>query len=164
MLRTIHTMEELDISGWMEVYREGHEENGAYFYPDEPPERALHLAEEDSRRFLEGFFQIPGAQYWIWEEEGRYVSCLRLKPDRDGLLLEALETRPDCRRERIWQTIDSVGSVPPSPRHENLFGDFQRKSPVFGDSSSLRLFPGFGLWIAGGRKQGGSLRDHGSTI
>lgn len=55
MLRTIHTMEELDISGWMEVYREGHEENGAYFYPDEPPERALHLAEEDSRRFLEGF-------------------------------------------------------------------------------------------------------------
>lgn len=73
MLRTIHTMEELDISGWMEVYREGHEENGAYFYPDEPPERALHLAEEDSRRFLEGFFQIPGAQYWIWEEEGRYV-------------------------------------------------------------------------------------------
>ena len=98
MLRTIHTMEELDISGWMEVYREGHEENGAYFYPDEPPERALHLAEEDSRRFLEGFFQIPGAQYWIWEEEGRYVSCLRLKPDRDGLLLEALETRPDCRR------------------------------------------------------------------
>ena len=31
MLRTIHTMEELDISGWMEVYREGHEENGAYF-------------------------------------------------------------------------------------------------------------------------------------
>ncbi len=32
MLRTIHTMEELDISGWMEVYREGHEENGAYFY------------------------------------------------------------------------------------------------------------------------------------
>lgn len=49
MLRTIHTMEELDISGWMEVYREGHEENGAYFYPDEPPERALHLAEEDSR-------------------------------------------------------------------------------------------------------------------
>ena len=52
MLRTIHTMEELDISGWMEVYREGHEENGAYFYPDEPPERALHLAEEDSRRFL----------------------------------------------------------------------------------------------------------------
>ena len=67
-------------------------------HPDEPPERALHLAEEDSRRFLEGFFQIPGAQYWIWEEEGRYVSCLRLKPDRDGLLLEALETRPDCRR------------------------------------------------------------------
>ena len=108
MLRTIHTMEELDISGWMEVYREGHEENGAYFYPDEPPERALHLAEEDSRRFLEGFFQIPGAQYWIWEEEGRYVSCLRLKPDRDGLLLEALETRPLPLRRRIWQTIDSV--------------------------------------------------------
>ncbi len=63
---------------------------------------------------------------------------------------------------RIWQTIDSVGSVPPSPRHEKFIRRFQRKSPVFGDSSSLRLFPGFGLWIAGGRKQGGSLRDHGS--
>ncbi len=55
MLRTIHTMEELDISGWMEVYREGHEGKRSVLLPGRAAGRALHLAEEDSRRFLEGF-------------------------------------------------------------------------------------------------------------
>lgn len=73
MLRTIHTMEELDISGWMEVYREGHEENGAYFYPDEPPERALHLAEEDSRAVFGGLFPNTGCA--ILDLGGRGTLC-----------------------------------------------------------------------------------------
>ena len=34
----------------------------------------------------------------ILEAEGRYVSALRLEPNRDGLLLEALETLPEERR------------------------------------------------------------------
>ena len=160
MLRTIHTMEELDISGWMEVYREGHEENGAYFYPDEPPERALHLAEEDSRRFLEGFFQIPGAQYWIWEEEGRYVSCLRLKPDRDGLLLEALETRPDCRRRGFCkQLILSVLSH--LPRGTKIYSEISKENLP---SLAIHRVCGFSQVLDYGLQEDGSKADHCVTM
>ena len=160
MLRTIHTMEELDISGWMEVYREGHEENGAYFYPDEPPERALHLAEEDSRRFLEGFFQIPGAQYWIWEEEGRYVSCLRLKPDRDGLLLEALETRPDGRRRGFGkQLILSVLSH--LPRGTKIYSEISKENLP---SLAIHRVCGFSQVLDYGLQEDGSKADHCVTM
>ena len=160
MLRTIHTMEELDISGWMEVYREGHEENGAYFYPDEPPERALHLAEEDSRRFLEGFFQIPGAQYWIWEEEGRYVSCLRLKPDRDGLLLEALETQPDCRRRGFGkQLILSVLSH--LPRGTKIYSEISKENLP---SLAIHRVCGFSQVLDYGLQEDGSKADHCVTM
>ena len=55
MLRTIHTMEELDISGWMEVYREGHEKTERTFYPDEPPGGHCTWPREDSRRFWRAF-------------------------------------------------------------------------------------------------------------
>ena len=101
MLRTIHTMEELDISGWMEVYREGHEGKRSVLLPGRAAGAGTAPGRGGLPAVFGGLFQIPGAQYWIWEEEGRYVSCLRLKPDRDGLLLEALETRPDCRRKDL---------------------------------------------------------------
>ena len=54
MLRTIHTMEELDISGWMEVYREDTRKTERTL-PGRAAGRALHLAEEDSRRFWRAF-------------------------------------------------------------------------------------------------------------
>ncbi len=116
MLRTIHTWKSWTFPvGWKCTGRDTRKTERT-FTRTSRRSGALHLA-EDSRRFLEGFFQIPGAQYWIWEEEGRYVSCLRLKPDRDGLLLEALETRPDCRRRGFGkQLILSVLSHLPQAR------------------------------------------------
>ena len=57
MLRTIHTMEELDISGWMEVYREGHEENGAYFYPAFSKYRVRNIG---SGRKRDAMFRVSG--------------------------------------------------------------------------------------------------------
>ena len=46
----------------------------------------------------EDFFRQKGAFYALWEVEGVYRSALRLEPYRDGLLLQALETKPDDRR------------------------------------------------------------------
>jgi len=61
---------------------------------------ALQLAEQDFRQYLqEVFFRTPGAFCCIWEENGHYVSALRVEPYRDGLLLTALETAPSCRRK-----------------------------------------------------------------
>lgn len=99
MLKIAKKLGEMSFSQLMEIYVEGNRENGEERYPEEPEYRQLELAEADFRQYLtEDFFQHAGAFYTVWEEAGQYVSALRLEPYRDGLLLEALETRPDRRR------------------------------------------------------------------
>lgn len=99
MLIQISTFEQLDFPRLMEVYIEGNRENAEYFYGKETPEKGLQLAVQDARDYLRNdFFQKAAAKYYIWQEAGEYVSALRLERYGDGLLLEALETRPDLRR------------------------------------------------------------------
>ena len=52
-------------------------------------------AEQDFYAFLRVFFQK--GFYAVWEENGHYISALRLEPYKDGFLLEAVETAPDFR-------------------------------------------------------------------
>lgn len=100
MLIEVKSFEALDFAALMEVYIEGNQENADEFFPDEPPETKMELAHNAFRQYLrESFFQIPAACCWIWAEGDRYISALRLEPHGDGWLLEALETRPDCRRQ-----------------------------------------------------------------
>ena len=99
MLILAKKMHQLSFSALMAVYEEGNRENGAEFWPELDASRQLLRAEQDFYQYLrEVFFPVDGAVYCIWEERGSYVSALRLEPYRDGLLLEALETVPDCRR------------------------------------------------------------------
>lgn len=99
MVSYVNRLSELNFGKLMEVYEEGNRENGAELYPEEGPEQQLLFAEQNFYQFLqETFFKTPGAVYALWVENGRYISTLRLEPYRDGLLLEALETRPDRRR------------------------------------------------------------------
>ena len=100
MLYLAHSLSQLHFGSLMAVYGESNRENGREFWPEEPEMRQIQLAEEDFYRYLEQvFFQTPGAVYALWEEDGRYISALRLEPYRDGLLLEALETAPEQRRK-----------------------------------------------------------------
>ncbi len=100
MLRIAKCMKDLDFRQLMDVYEEGNLENAAQFFPCAPKEQWLLLAEQSFYQYLrECFFPTQGAYYCIWAEEGQYLSALRLEPYRDGLLLEALETRPDRRRQ-----------------------------------------------------------------
>lgn len=114
MLIIAKRLGELSFPRLMEIYVEGNRENGAERYPEEPEMRQLALAEADFRQYLaEDFFRQKGAFYAIWEENGRYVSALRLEPYRDGLLLEALETAPDQRRKGYAATlIQAVQGLP----------------------------------------------------
>ncbi len=99
MVSYVNRLPELNFGKLMEVYIEGNRENGAELYPEEGPEQQLLFAEQNFYQFLqETFFKTPGTVYALWVEDGRYISALRLEPYRDGLLLEALETRPDRRR------------------------------------------------------------------
>jgi GNAT superfamily N-acetyltransferase len=92
MLLVARSIGELDFFRLMEVYIEGNSEKA---------EDGLTLleAEQDFRQYLrEDFFKVSGAAYYVWVEDGQYISALRLEPYKDGLLLEALETTPERRR------------------------------------------------------------------
>ncbi len=106
MLLVAKSLKELNFGALMDIYIEGNRENGADLWPEEPAGRQLQLAEEGFRDFLNNdFFRVPNAVCCVWAENGRYVSALRLEPYKDGLLLEALETRPDCRRKGYGEAL-----------------------------------------------------------
>ncbi len=70
---------------------------------------ALYQEAGDQDYLLNVFFQTSGAILALWEQEGRYVSGLRLEPYRDGLLLAGLLTAPDQRRKgHARQLIQAV--------------------------------------------------------
>ena len=100
MLIVATRMQEMNFNALMEVYREGNAENGALRYPHESATVQLMLAEQDFYQYLvQCFFSTDGAVYALWKCEEGYASALRLEPYQDGLLLEALETAPDKRRQ-----------------------------------------------------------------
>ena len=100
MLRLAKKYSELDFAQLMEVYGEGNRENGAELYPRLSEYEQLLRAEQDFSAYLrEDFFKAEGAYYAVWVENGQYLSALRLEPFGEGMLLEALETRPDRRRK-----------------------------------------------------------------
>ena len=100
MLKIVTRMRELNFNALMEVYRQGNQENGAECYPQASEAEQLLLAEQDFYQYLvQCFFATNGAVYALWEQNGRYFSALRLEPYKDGLLLAALETVPEHRRQ-----------------------------------------------------------------
>ncbi len=100
VLKLAFHLRELNFSALMDVYAEGNAENAEEFYPNEDRNTAILRAEEFFYQYLShSFFSVKDAVYAVWEEKGMYFSALRLEPYRDGLLLEALETHPDYRRQ-----------------------------------------------------------------
>ena len=100
MLKLAFRLWELNFAALMDVYAEGNAENAEEIYPDEERNAGILRAEEDFYQYLsQSFFSTSGALYAVWEEKGKYLSALRLEPYKDGLLLEALETHPDHRRQ-----------------------------------------------------------------
>ena len=100
MLLKITEFAGLDTGKLMCVYSESNYENTDYFYPDETDkEAAVKKVEAGFTEFLrDDFFTQEEAACWILEEEGAWVSALRICRVQDGVYyLEALETRPDLR-------------------------------------------------------------------
>lgn len=118
MFLTVYKMRDLSFSQLMAVYEEGNRENAEEFWPGMEEGQRILRAEQEFHQYLqEIFFPTEGAVYCIWEERGNYVSALRLEPYRDGLLLEALETKPDQRkRGYAVQLIRAVQAQYPDAR------------------------------------------------
>ena len=72
-------------------------ERGRRDYPFASDGQALTQAELDLWEYLQTDFFPHHGLYAFWENGDRLVSALRLEPYRDGLLLEALETKPEER-------------------------------------------------------------------
>ena len=120
MLIIARSITELSFTRLMEVYLEGNLENGNELWPELSEGEKLLRAEQEFYQYLtQVFFSVKGAVYAIWEKEGTYVSALRLEPYKDGLLLEALETKPDKRCkgyarklvDHVLQWLKDQGSV-----------------------------------------------------
>ena len=106
MLITANSLRDIAFGKLMDVYQEGNLENGQDRWPDESAGRQLALAEENFYNYLQQvFFKTEGALYLIWEDNGKYVSALRLEPYRDGLLLAALETNPQMRKRGFAEKL-----------------------------------------------------------
>lgn len=105
MLITAKSLRELRFPELMQVYEQSNLETASE-RKDLPTMFALQLAEQDFRQYLqEVFFRTPGAICAVWEENGHYVSALRLEPYKDGLLLAALETAPSFRKQGYAATL-----------------------------------------------------------
>lgn len=101
MLKKIRKYKDIDERKLMDIYAESNYENTDYFYPDEEDKSvAVRKVEEGFLGFLKNdFFKQLGAEYWVLEEGGIWVSAARTNyVEGDIYLLEALETRPDSRR------------------------------------------------------------------
>ena len=106
MLLIARSMREIDFSQLMAVYEEGNLENAGELYPDLPIGQKLLHAEQDFYQYLHhDFFTAEGAYYAIWQEKDIYVSALRIEPYKDGVLLEALETHPQHRRQGFAERL-----------------------------------------------------------
>lgn len=89
---------ELDMRRFLDIYEESTRENCEIFFPEDEPEAALIKGEAAFRDYLAEFFAEPGNTCWVLEEDGIWVSALRLSLIEEGFYyLEALETRPDSR-------------------------------------------------------------------
>jgi GNAT superfamily N-acetyltransferase len=89
MLLVYRSMAELPFGKLMEIYAQsncGREQ-----------ERSVSAEQEFYAYLRQCFFTLPGARYFLWEVHGRPVSAVRCEGYRDGVLLTALETAPDCR-------------------------------------------------------------------
>ena len=101
MLLKLNRYSDVDPGKLMDLYAEGNLENAEDFYPDMDRNEAVKKVEAGFLSYLEqDFFRSTNPSYWVLEEDGQWVSALRLnRLQPDFYYLEALETRPDFRRK-----------------------------------------------------------------
>lgn len=101
MLLKITEYKNLNGRKLMDIYEEGNRENVAYFYPDCKNEaEGVKLVERDFLKYLETDFFNGKDTYYVLEENGEWLSALRLySVGKATYYIEALETKPSERRK-----------------------------------------------------------------
>lgn len=160
MLLWADYLRELDFDALMGIYWEANREKALNNYPNMELQAAHNRAEQDFYDYLrDDFFTQKGARYAVWVTEGEYMSALCLEPWEDGLLLEALETRPDHRKKGYAKALihavqDSLPNIPVYS-HVN-----KRNSPSLATHKSC----GFQIIKDSVRYLDGTVSAHGYTL
>lgn len=108
MLLRFDSFADLNTDQLMKIYIESNTENSACFFPDEKDmQKAILLCEESFIKYLkDDFYSQAGRTYWVWEENGQWISALRTYLINDDLYyIEALETRPECRKQGYGEKL-----------------------------------------------------------
>ena len=116
MLKIANSIRDLDFYGLTRVYSQYIREDGALNYPSLEPESQMISMEQDFYQYLIEFFKDSRSFYALWEDEGTYVSAMRLEPYRDGWLVSGLETLPEARgrgyaKELMMASMDYLKSL-----------------------------------------------------
>lgn len=101
MLIKITSPSEVDDKKLMSIYAEGNLENTDYFYPQiADKSEAIAKVEQDFCNYIKTEFLNGSNAYYVWENDGIWVSALRLYCISDGFYyLEALETAREFRKQ-----------------------------------------------------------------
>ena len=100
MLKIITNINELNLEQFLQIYKESFIKNGRNHFWQFSEDQQVAFAEEEMLDYLRNdFFRGPGAFAAAWAADGTYKSALRMEPYRDGMLLHALETAPEARRQ-----------------------------------------------------------------
>jgi len=98
MLYIVRSGRDLDFRQLMDVYEESNRQWAREHYPYLSESEQILRTEQDMYENLRCFFLDRASFYAIWEQDGSYVSAVRFEPYKDGMLLEALETKPAERK------------------------------------------------------------------
>ncbi len=101
MLLEFTTMSDTDAMHMIRlIYSEGCRENAQWRYPDATDlTDAIHEEEQGFLEFVREFLSKERNRYYILEENGEWVSALRLTHIEDFYYLEALETAESHRQK-----------------------------------------------------------------
>ncbi|MCM1194398.1 MAG: GNAT family N-acetyltransferase [Firmicutes bacterium] len=101
MMIKITNPDDLDVNKLMSIYVEGNFENTDYFYPEITDKtEAVKKVEHDFCNYIKTEFLNGENVYYVWENDGVWVSALRLYCIEENFYyLEALETAPDFRKK-----------------------------------------------------------------
>ena len=119
----------------MEIYEESNSLNGQEKYPLESTYAQVQEAEQDFYQYLSDvFFHQENSFYAVWTNNGVYVSALRIEPYMDGVLLCALETALNSRRNGYARKLISSAG-----KWDSLFSCIETKYCFCACSSKVRL-------------------------
>jgi len=140
MLVICNSIQTLNWEAVCQIYEEGFQLRGRKAYPYLPENAQILQAQQDTYQYLRDEFYVNADSYYaFWVDADRWVSALRMRPYQDGLLLDALETAPEFRRQGFaGQLMQAV--LARLPQHTKVYSRIMRRNKA---SVRLHLQCGF---------------------